>query len=212
MCGLRLLHVGSLVALLALLAGCRDYNAEIRATFSAYQQAVATNDGAAALAVTDSDSVMYWGTYFRDHALSRTRDELTPRASWEKVVILVYRDQLGGDLLRSASPEQVYAELVKRRLLIRNVQGATLGAITIDQGKWAEAQLLQGGTPSGYTIGFKLQGGQWKITTHDHAGYAYHQLREASEQPGTSPDAVVRRAFRLFTGHDPDDGLFDPPH
>jgi hypothetical protein len=193
------------------LSGCRDDAGEIRAAFAAYQRAVAANDGAAAMAVTDSDSVTYWGTYFRDHALQRTREELARRSLWERVVVLVYRDQLGGEFLRSASPGQVYTELVNRRILIRNVQGLTVGPIAITDGAWAEGRLLRGGADSGETIGFKRQAGKWTVTTHDHAGYAYHQLREASEQPGATPDAIVRRAFRLFTGHDPDDALFDPP-
>lgn len=199
------------MVLLCLLGGCRDHSAEIQAAYAAYQKAVAAGDGTAALAVTDSSSVAYWGSYFREHALSRNREELANRSLWEQVVILVYRDQLGGDFLRSATPEQVYEELVRRRLLIRSVEGYQLGIITIKEERRADAEMLQNGAPSGYMIGFELEEGKWKIITHDNAGYVYHQLREVSKKSGVLPEAVIRTTFKLFTGHEPNQTLNDPP-
>jgi hypothetical protein len=209
--GRRLLLVGLLAAALLLIGGCRDHDAEIRAVFTAYQNAVASKDGMSALAVTESGCFYYWGSWMRASAVSDTRDELFTRSPWVHLAVLVYRDQLGGEFLRSASPEQIYAKLVERGVLIRNVQGFTLGRIKVRDGEHADAELLKDGGPSGLSISFWMQNGSWKISSSGHSGIMHYRLRDLSKRPNSSREEVIHAMFRTITGRDPHDSLYVPP-
>lgn len=211
MSGRRLFLLGLLAAAFSLIGGCRDHDAEIRAVFTAYQNAIASKDGPGALAVTESGCVYYWGSWLRAHVVSDTREELPTRSPWVHVAVLMYRDQLDGPFLRSATPEQIYMMLVERGMLIRSVRGFMLGEITIRAGKYADGVLLKDGAPSGQSISFNLENGSWKISSSGHVGSAHYQLRGLEKRPDSSREEVVRAAFRMFTGRDPDDRLNDPP-
>ena len=211
----RVLYLVAAVALLAVIGAAVLWPrpnpvAEINAAFAQYQTALASGDAQGVMAVTSPDSVTYFGEYLRDHALRRTREEMKPRSVWEQYCILVYRDQLGAPFLRKATAAEVYAELVRRHLLLFEVKDQTLGQVRIE-GKSAEAALLKDGKPRGTTILFDGSRGGWSVLTHSNVGYAIAGLREIQERGDADREEFVRQLFERFRGKPLDDALWDPP-
>jgi hypothetical protein len=187
-----------------------DPRVEVAAAFARYQAAIADGDAAGALAVSSADSVAYFGGYLREHALRRTREEMEPRSIWEQYCILVYRDALGAEFLRTATPQEVYAELVRQHLLMFEVRGLVLGPIAIDKNS-AEAPLIREGKPTGTSILFENVGGRWIVESHSNVRYALAGLHDVQAQGQLTKREFIGQLFERFCGKPLPDSLWDPP-
>jgi hypothetical protein len=134
----------------------------IRDTFRSFQRAVAAGDSAAARELLSARTVQHYGR-LRDAALTATRDELDRQPLAFRYEVLLLRDRLTADELRTHTAVTLAECAIARGWINRElIARMRLGNI-IHKGDAAEAVMADEDLITRQRLVFFREGGEWKF-------------------------------------------------
>jgi hypothetical protein len=208
--------LAALFLLLPLPALGQGNPAAVEQSFEAYKQALIDGDGAAASALTASDTHAYLKQTL-ERALTMPAADLQAQPLLDQISVLMLRHNMKPDQLREMKDSDPVAYAVDQHAFDMNVVQKLLAAEFTVTGSQAEAPISNlKGSPIPVSVHFKEEAGTWRFDLlssiapyraffDSQAGF----LAKLNGQNGNN--AVVPLLIHLITGRAPDPNIWNPP-
>jgi hypothetical protein len=208
--------LAALFLLLPLPALGQGNPAAVEQSFEAYKQALIDGDGAAASALTASDTHAYLKQTL-ERALTMPAADLQAQPLLDQISVLMLRHHMKPDQLREMKDSDPVAYAVDQHAFDMNeVQKLQAAEFTVT-GSQAQAPISNlTGSPIPVSVHFKEEAGTWRFDLlssiapyraffDSQAGF----LAKLNGQNGNN--AVVPLLIHLITGRAPDPNIWNPP-
>jgi hypothetical protein len=211
---LRLFMLALLVALLPATAFADP--AEVEQSFAAYKQALIDGDGAAASALTASDTHAFLAQTL-ERALTMPEAELRALPLLDQISVLMLRHNMKAEQLRAMKQDDPVAYAVSQRAFDMNeVQKLETADFTVT-GDHAQAPLSNlKGSPIPVHVHFKEEGGSWRFDLLSSIA-PFRSVFDAQAgmlqalQTSDGKSGVVPLIIHLISGRAPDANIWNPP-
>jgi len=208
--------LAALFLLLPLPAASQGNSAAVEQSFAAYKQALVDGDGAAASALTASDTHAYLKQTL-DRALTMPAADLQTLPLLDQISVLMLRHNMRPEQLRAMQDSDPVAYAVDQQAFDMNeVQKLEAADFTVT-GSQAQAPISNlKGSPIPVNVHFKEEAGTWRFDLlssiapyraffDSQAGFL------AKLNGGDGNNAVVPLLIHLITGRAPDANIWNPP-
>lgn len=206
--------VAAFVAL-AMVAGAaaaegKSAEAEVRAAFEAYAEAVAARDGKRALALTDQATLRY-NDGLVEHARGSDRAALAKLRIVDQLAIL----RLRAEVPRATLDKMKGADLVRHGVEHDWSKPWQIDTATIERVAVADASatVATSGGQLGKTLEWQLlrEGKRWRVSVISVLPVAEALARKMAKRFNKSDAELVELGLRMLTGKDVPPALWDPP-
>lgn len=208
--------LAALFLLLPLPAVGQGDPAAVAQSFAAYKQALVDGDGAAASALTASDTHAYLEQTL-DRALTMPAADLQALPLLDQVSVLMLRHNMKAAELRAMKKGDPVAYAVNQRAFDMNeVQKLEAAEFTVT-GDQAQAPISNlKGSPIPVSVHFKEEAGTWRFdllsSIAPYRAFFDSQAGFLSKlNSGGGNNAVVPLLIHLITGRAPDANIWNPP-
>ncbi|MFN2589894.1 MAG: hypothetical protein ABR518_03900 [Actinomycetota bacterium] len=184
--------------------------AQVRAAFRTYKQAVLSGNGEAAAGVVTADTIEFYDR-IRALALSADSEAVHGYSMINRLSIAAFRLLVSADTLRSLSGRQLFAYAVEHGIGIdqEGVTGLELDGVDVF-GNTAKAKVVVRGDETPLEVEFNKERGAWKFDIEGLLGFADLALQEAADKVGIPEDELIYRALEAGSGRHVDASIWDP--
>lgn len=182
----------------------------IRACYAAYEKAVETADGKAAIACVDSNTFQLYDR-LRKLALMADADTVRALSAFEKLIVLRMRHEIPLETLQAMTGETMFAHGVTQEWTDKNsVKQNDLGEIEVKEDVATGVHVFRG-QPTEFRAQFRKENGEWKFeiaALMDTVGkLAFEQLIQQSGQP---EDQYLVYLLELVSEKPADESIWQP--
>ena len=178
--------------------------------FAAYQAALAKSDGARAVSVVSSNSLVYYDR-MRKLALSASKSELDALEGTERMLVLGLRHQAPPRLLESGTAGELVAYAVDVALVSdTTVAKMELGEVTI-RGDLARCWIVVDGQPTRGVLQFAREDGEWKFDLEFAMRSSAGLIAALAQQSGISENEVIFELLSRGSGKPVGPDIWKPP-
>ena len=175
-----------------------DAEAQVRATYAGYRQALVDFDAATASALVDRGTIGWYQDALKD-ALELDAAALARRDAVRRLTVLGMRVDFDRSQLEALTGATVFTFYVEHGRLGKAMVEADpgLGVVTID-GRVARAEFPA--YPGAPVLNFVLEGGTWKIALWKSSNSASAVMDQLEAQSGMTDDEFFRTSFANLLG------------
>ncbi|MBN1180064.1 MAG: hypothetical protein JXD18_12700 [Anaerolineae bacterium] len=176
--------------------------------FEQYRSALIADDGQAALALMDSDTIA-WYDRVVEEALTMPREELEALGYTEMFTILRVRQVFRRYEIEAMTGESLFVDMIDRGWTARSsVEGVRVAEEHVEGNRaWVSFQAA----PTEPAMYFDLEDGEWKIALSESFPLADEQFNQAMEGQEYIIETYVLEMLMTLTGLDVDEAIFDGP-
>jgi hypothetical protein len=184
-------------------------NESVRACFEGYKQAILDQDGNAAVALVDGNTLEYYGE-MRRLALEGKPEIVRNLSTIDKMMVLMLRHQTPVEDLSQMSGDSLFVYAVDKGWIGReSVISNELGDITVS-GDHASGVHVSAGTETPLRWMFQKKDGNWKLDITSIMPAADQAFKQMIRESGQSEDEFLVAILESVSGRRVPESIWEP--